>query len=68
MRTVGGVIGGQVGAAILTAETLGSSTIPAESAFTLAFVAATIAAAAGAILSLFVTPFRLRVLVPARAK
>jgi EmrB/QacA subfamily drug resistance transporter len=68
MRTVGGVIGGQVGAAILTADTIGSTTIPAESAFTLAFVAATIAALAGAVVSLFVTPLRLRVLVPARAK
>jgi EmrB/QacA subfamily drug resistance transporter len=68
MRTVGGVIGGQVGAAILTAYTIGSTTIPTESAFTLAFVAATIAALVGAAVTVFVTPVRLRLLVPARAK
>jgi EmrB/QacA subfamily drug resistance transporter len=67
-RTVGGVIGGQVGAAILTADTIGGTTIPAESAFTLAFAAATVAALVGAAVTLFVTPLRLRVLVPARAK
>ena len=68
MRTVGGVIGGQVGAAILTAVRIGDTTIPAESAFTLAFVAATIAALVGAGVSLLVTPVRFRLLVPARAK
>jgi EmrB/QacA subfamily drug resistance transporter len=68
MRTVGGVIGGQVGAAILTAYTIGDTAIPAESAFTLAFVAATIAALVGAAVTVFVTPVRLRLLVPARAK
>jgi EmrB/QacA subfamily drug resistance transporter len=68
MRTVGGVIGGQVGAAILTAYTIRGTTIPAESAFTLAFVAATVAALVGAGVSLLVTPVRFRLLVPARAK
>jgi EmrB/QacA subfamily drug resistance transporter len=56
MRTVGGVIGGQVGAAILTADTIGAGSIPAESAFTVAFAIAAVAAGLGAALSLFVTP------------
>jgi MFS family permease len=68
MRTVGGVIGGQVGAAILTSDTIRGTSIPAESAFTIAFTAATVAALAGAALALFVTPLRRRVLIPARAK
>jgi EmrB/QacA subfamily drug resistance transporter len=56
MRTIGGVIGGQVGAAILVADTLTGGAIPAESAFTIAFAIAAVAALLGAILSLFVTP------------
>lgn len=56
MRTVGGVIGGQVGAAILTADTIGGTSIPAESAYTIAFAFAAVAAAFGAVVSLFVTP------------
>jgi hypothetical protein len=37
MRTVGGVIGGQVGAALLTSDTIGRTHVPAESAFVIAF-------------------------------
>ena len=37
MRTVGGVIGGQIGAAILTSYTMTKSGVPAERAYTIAF-------------------------------
>ena len=49
VRAIGGVVGGQVGALVLTARTIGDSSIPAESAYTLTFglsaVTALIAAA-----------------------
>ena len=32
VRVVGGVVGGQIAAALLTAQTIGSSSVPAESA------------------------------------
>ena len=49
MRTIGGVIGGQVGAALLSAITIpGTPDIPAESAFTITFLIAGIAAFIGA--------------------
>ena len=56
VRMIGGVVGGQVGAALLTARTIGDSSVPAESAFTITFalsaatalVAAAIAVAIGA--------------------
>jgi EmrB/QacA subfamily drug resistance transporter len=68
MRTVGGVIGAQAGAAILTADTIGRSAVPAESAYVAAFAVATVAAFAGAVVALYVTPLRRRVLVPLRAR
>ena len=37
VRMIGGVIGGQVGAALLTARTIGDTSVPAESAFTITF-------------------------------
>ena len=37
VRMIGAVIGGQVGAALLTARTIGNSSVPAESAFTITF-------------------------------
>jgi EmrB/QacA subfamily drug resistance transporter len=37
VRMVGAVVGGQVGAALLTARTIGDTSIPAESAFTITF-------------------------------
>ena len=37
VRMIGGVVGGQVGAALLTARTIGDTSIPAESAFTITF-------------------------------
>jgi EmrB/QacA subfamily drug resistance transporter len=37
VRMVGAVVGGQVGAALLTARTIGDSGVPAESAYTITF-------------------------------
>ena len=37
VRMIGAVIGGQVGAALLTARTIGDTSVPAESAFTITF-------------------------------
>ncbi len=44
VRMVGAVIGGQVAAALLTAKTIGSSSVPAESAFTTTFALSAVAA------------------------
>ena len=44
VRMIGGVIGGQVGAALLTARTIGDSSVPAESAFTITFALSAVAA------------------------
>jgi MFS family permease len=68
VRLIGAVIGGQVGAAILTGKTIGSSPIPAESAFTTAFVISAITAllAAGVAVSIGTHPLR-RALEPAQA-
>ena len=58
VRMIGGGVGGQVGAALLTARTLGGSSIPAESAFTITFLlsAATALVAAGIAVSLGARP------------
>jgi hypothetical protein len=65
MRTVGGVIGGQVGAAILTADTIGRTQIPAESAFVAAFSIGAAAALVAVFVALLATPRRPRTrLVP----
>src|SRR4051812_41682150 len=64
MRTVGGVVGGQAGAAILAADTIGRSNVPAESAFTAAFAAAAAAALIGSLIALWVTPMRRARAVP----
>jgi MFS family permease len=60
MRTVGGVVGGQVGAALLSAHTIGRTDVPSVVGFEVAFTAAAVAALAGAVLALFVTPTRVR--------
>jgi EmrB/QacA subfamily drug resistance transporter len=50
VRMIGAVIGGQVGAALLTAQTIGDTQVPAESAFTTTFaLSAGTALVAGAI-------------------
>ena len=60
MRTIGSVIGGQAGAAILTSQTIGRTGVPTESAFTAAFWMSSVAALIGVCLALFVTPRRAR--------
>jgi EmrB/QacA subfamily drug resistance transporter len=60
MRTIGGVVGGQAGAAILAADTIGGGIVPAESAYTTAFAIAAGVAAVAVVIALFVTPLRLR--------
>jgi len=69
MRMIGAVIGGQVAAALLTAQTIGSSSVPAESAFTTTFVLSAVAAlvAAGIAVSIGTQPHRLR-LEPVRVE
>jgi EmrB/QacA subfamily drug resistance transporter len=68
VRMIGSVIGGQVAAALLTAQTIGDSSIPAESAFTVTFALSAVAAlaAAGIALSIGSQPLRER-LEPAQA-
>ncbi|HWL33158.1 MAG TPA: MFS transporter [Gaiellaceae bacterium] len=44
VRMIGGVVGGQVGAALLTARTIGDSSVPAESAFTITFALSAVTA------------------------
>jgi EmrB/QacA subfamily drug resistance transporter len=60
MRTVGGVIGGEIGAAILTAHTIGRTGVPSERGYVVAFGIAAVAAFAGVIAALLVTPSRRR--------
>ena len=69
VRMIGAVIGGQVGAALLTAQTIGSSSIPAESAFTTTFALSAAAAlvAAGIAVSIGTRPLRSR-LEPVHAR
>jgi len=54
MRTVGGVIGGQIGAALLTAYTIGSGAVPAEHGYTVAFTLSAIAAVAACVVALLI--------------
>jgi EmrB/QacA subfamily drug resistance transporter len=58
MRTIGGVIGGQVGAAILSAHWIGNTEVPGLRGYEIAFAIAAVAAFAGAVVSIFVTPSR----------
>jgi hypothetical protein len=60
VRMIGAVIGGQVGAALLTARTIGSTSVPAESAFTITFALSAVAAliAAGIAVSIGTRPLR----------
>jgi hypothetical protein len=63
VRMIGAVVGGQVGAALLTAQTIGRSDVPAESAFTTTFTLSAVMAlvAAGIALTIRrVAPHRLR--------
>jgi EmrB/QacA subfamily drug resistance transporter len=69
VRLIGAVIGGQLGAALLTAQTIGDSTIPTESAYTTAFALSAVAAlvAAAVSVSIGTRPLRQR-LEPAEAR
>jgi MFS family permease len=69
VRMIGAVVGGQVGAALLTAQTIGDSSVPAESAFTTTFLLSAVAAliAAGISVSIGTRPLRQR-LAPAAAR
>ena len=60
VRMIGGVVGGQVAAALLTAQTIGRTSIPAESAFTTTFALAAGSAlvAAGVAVSIGTQPLR----------
>jgi EmrB/QacA subfamily drug resistance transporter len=58
MRTVGGVIGGQVGAALLTAHTIPGTPIPSVDGFEIAFALGAIAAFVGAVVSVFIVTAR----------
>jgi hypothetical protein len=61
MRTVGGVIGGQVGAALLEAHTIPrSGGIPSVEGFDVAFAISGVAALVGAVVAVLVTPPRFR--------
>jgi MFS family permease len=68
IRLVGSVTGGQVAAALLTAKTIGSTSIPAESAYTISFALSALAAVASAAIALGIgtQPLRRR-LAPAAA-
>lgn len=52
IRLIGSVTGGQVGAALLTSYTIGSASIPAESAYTISFALSAVAAVASAAIAL----------------
>ena len=58
VRMIGAVVGGQVAAALLTAHTIGDTSVPAESAYTTTFALSTVAAlaAAGIALSIGARP------------
>jgi len=68
MRMIGAVIGGQVGAALLTAQTIGDTSVPAESAFTTTFALSAVTALAASVVALAIVQKPLRRLVPARAR
>jgi EmrB/QacA subfamily drug resistance transporter len=52
MRTLGGALGAQLVATLLTSETIAGSAIPAEAAYTDAFIAAAVAAALATVAAL----------------
>jgi EmrB/QacA subfamily drug resistance transporter len=60
LRTVGGVIGAQIGATILTAHLVSGTNVAARSGYVTAFTLYAIALLIGAGLSVFVTPRRAR--------
>jgi MFS family permease len=63
VRLVGSVVGGQVGAALLTSQTILGTSLPSESAFAWAFGLSALAAAAAALVAFSIRPSPLRVAV-----
>jgi hypothetical protein len=57
---VGGVIGAQIGAAILAASAVGGGEVPAESGYATAFWVGAVAALIGAVTASLVAPWRRR--------
>jgi MFS family permease len=69
VRMVGSVVGGQLGATLLTAQTIGGTSLPAESAFTWTFGLSAVAALVAAAIAVSITPRPPRSLgAPARAR
>ena len=69
VRMVGSVVGGQLGATLLTAQTIGGTSLPAESAFTWTFGLSAVAALVAAAIAISITPRPPRRLTaPARAR
>jgi EmrB/QacA subfamily drug resistance transporter len=68
VRMIGLLVGGQVGAALLTAQTIGDTSLPAESAFTTAFGLSAAAGLVAAVVAVSIGPARSRSrLAPAEA-
>jgi EmrB/QacA subfamily drug resistance transporter len=67
VRMIGAVVGGQLGAALLTTETVRGGLFPAESAYTTAFALSAVAALAAALVALSIGTRPLRALEPAEA-
>ena len=53
-------MGAQIGAAILSTETLAGTAVPKEGAYVSAFVLSAVAAGFAAVIAVFVTPMRIR--------
>jgi MFS family permease len=69
MRTIGGVIGGQILAVFLTSDTIGNTGLPAESAYTTMFWLCSAAAGLAAVLGVvFLGPGRRRAPAPRAAE
>src|SRR3954452_10340637 len=66
MRTLGGVIGGEVGAAILTAYLIHGTSVPSVRGYEVAFTIAGVAALVGVVVAVLVTPRRERLVVAAQ--
>jgi len=60
VRLVGSVVGGQIGAALLTTQTIFGTSLPAESAFSWAFGLSAVAAAAAALIAVSIRRSPLR--------
>jgi ABC-type transport system involved in cytochrome c biogenesis permease subunit len=65
MRTVGGVVGGEVGAAILTAHLIDGTKVPSLRGYEVAFVIAGVAAFLGVVAAVLVTSRRERLVIAA---